>query len=281
LAQQLHIKQQILQGNRDMNTPIDPQAQETPPQINEQRRRLAKVGLAAPVVMGTLLSRPVLGAPPHHCTISGQMSGHGSPRFGDDIECNTLGDTPTTWAGTSTWPEPFVAGKPPVGSCPVETTTGTLFKNAASLGSVFVGDAFRCVPITEAQTTTTTTCSEYHTSGANAGKCKPGRSTTTTTTATVVIGSEIVGPSDTRFDTGVSATLQQVLETTSNVLLFSLGRAAVASLLNATKLAPNYPLTGKQVIDMFNAVYLGGRYDPLGIDWDATKVKTYFESLYS
>jgi hypothetical protein len=42
----LHVKLQILQGNRDMNTPIDPQAQETPPQINEQRRRLAKVGLA-------------------------------------------------------------------------------------------------------------------------------------------------------------------------------------------------------------------------------------------
>jgi hypothetical protein len=70
----LRIKQQILEGNREMNTPIDPQVQETPPQINEQRRRLAKVGLAAPVVMGTLLSRPVLGAGPfHNCTISGQL----------------------------------------------------------------------------------------------------------------------------------------------------------------------------------------------------------------
>lgn len=80
-----------------MNTPIDPQAQENRPQINQQRRRLAKVGLAAPVVMGTLLSRPVLGAAPHHCTISGQMSGNASPRLGDTVACNTLGVSPVTW----------------------------------------------------------------------------------------------------------------------------------------------------------------------------------------
>ena len=264
-----------------MNTPIDSQAQENRPQINAQRRRLAKAGLATPVVIGTLLSRPVLAEAPHHCTISGQISGNASPRFGDGVACNTLGDSPTDWAGTTIWPNPFVAGKPSAGTCPGEATTGTLFKNTASLGSTFA-DAFRCVPITEQQTSTTTTCSEYYTNGTNAGQCKPNKSTTTTTTNTVTIGSEVVGPSDTRFATGISATLQQVLETTSTDPLFSLGRAAIASLLNATKLAPNYPLTGKQVIDMFNAVYSsGGKYDPLGINWNATQVKTFFESLYS
>ena len=33
-----------------MNTPIDPKDQENRPQINEQRRRLAKGGLAAPCI---------------------------------------------------------------------------------------------------------------------------------------------------------------------------------------------------------------------------------------
>ncbi len=75
-----------------MNTPIDPQAQETPPQINEQRRRLAKVGLATPVVIGTLLSRPVLGAA-HNCTISGQLSGNVSTHTQGD--CSELGTSHT------------------------------------------------------------------------------------------------------------------------------------------------------------------------------------------
>jgi hypothetical protein len=90
----LRNKQQILQGNRDMNTPIDPQAQENRPQINEQRRRLTKGGLAAPIVVGALLSRPVLGAAPHNCTISGQLSGNVSTHTQGD--CTLLGKSHTT-----------------------------------------------------------------------------------------------------------------------------------------------------------------------------------------
>jgi hypothetical protein len=97
----LRVKQQILQGNRDMNTPIDTQAQENRPQINEQRRRLAKVGLAAPVVMGTLLSRPVLGAPYHNCTISGQLSGNTSTH--EQAETCAIGVGPITWRDRTTW----------------------------------------------------------------------------------------------------------------------------------------------------------------------------------
>ncbi len=77
-----------------MNTPIDPQDQENRPQINEQRRRLAKGGLAAPIVVGTLLSRPVLGATPWKCTVSGQLSGNVS---GHETEtCTSLGKSYAT-----------------------------------------------------------------------------------------------------------------------------------------------------------------------------------------
>jgi len=78
-----------------MNTPIDPQTQENRPQINEQRRRLAKGGLAAPIVVGTLLSRPVLGAAPHNCTISGQISGNVSTH--EQGTCSLLGRSPGYW----------------------------------------------------------------------------------------------------------------------------------------------------------------------------------------
>ncbi len=87
-----------------MNTPIDPQDQENRPQINEQRRRLAKAGLAAPVVMGALLSRPVLGAnAPHNCTISGKLSGNTSTH-GEEVVCSTLGLSPGYWKNhTAAW----------------------------------------------------------------------------------------------------------------------------------------------------------------------------------
>jgi hypothetical protein len=120
----LRIKQQILEGNREMNTPIDPQVQETPPQINEQRRRLAKVGLAAPVVMGTLLSRPVLGAGPfHNCTISGQLSGNTSTH--EQAETCAIGEGPITWGGKTTW----------TGTSPLAPTT--LLKNTSVNGKTF------------------------------------------------------------------------------------------------------------------------------------------------
>jgi hypothetical protein len=78
-----------------MNTPNEPLAREDQPQVNEQRRRLAKGGLAAPIVVGTLLSRPVLGAAPHNCTISGQLSGNVSTH--EQGICSTLGVSPATW----------------------------------------------------------------------------------------------------------------------------------------------------------------------------------------
>ena len=274
-----------------MNTPIEPKAENTHPQVDEKRRSLTKGGLAAPIVLGTLLSRPVLGAAPYNCTISGQMSGnvssHGAP-----VDCNTLGLSPGFWKNRSAWPSPYVYGAPVDGQCPVDgsstvaATVGTRFNQAAALGSTFL-DVFRCVAITETKTQTTTTngqCLVKYTTGPKKGQCKTYEQITSTTTSSVQTGSEVVSPSDPRFSTGVPATLLQVLQTgggLNDTAIAALGRAAVASLLNAANFAPNYPLTCKQVIDMFNAVCDGGVY-PINdsASWNADQVKKYFESLY-
>ncbi len=77
-----------------MNNPIEHSTPEASPKIDQQRRRLAKGGLAAPVVIGTLLSRPVLGATPWKCTVSGQLSGNVS---GHETEtCAALGKSHST-----------------------------------------------------------------------------------------------------------------------------------------------------------------------------------------
>ena len=116
-------------------------------------------------------------------------------------------------------------------------------------------------------------------------KCLEYEQIPNTTTSTVQTGCEVVGPSDTGFASGVPATLLQVLETgggLNDTDIAALGRAAVASLLNAAKFAPDYPLTCKQVIDMFNDVCNGGDYTINGsVSWTASQVKTYFESLYN
>ncbi len=68
---------------------------------NELRRRLAKGGLAAPIVLASLVSKPVLALPgnpapaPYTCTISGQLSGNTSSH--EVASCNTLGQGQSEW----------------------------------------------------------------------------------------------------------------------------------------------------------------------------------------
>lgn len=269
-----------------MNTPIEPKAEIAHPPVDEKRRRLAKGGLAAPIVLGTLLSRPVLGAAPYNCTISGQMSGNVSSH-GKPVSCTSLGVSPGYWKNHEAWPRPYIYGAPAAGQCPVDSsstgaaTVGTRFNQAEALGSTFL-DVFRCVAITETKTKTTTTngqCLKW-----KKGVCTTYQQITSTTTSTVQTGSEVVSPSDSRFSTGVPATLLQVLQTgggLNDTAIAALGRAAVASLLNAANFAPNFPLTCKQVIDMFNATCDGGVY-PINdtVSWNADQVKKYFEGLY-
>jgi hypothetical protein len=69
--------------------------------VDLTRRRLAKGGLAAPVVLATLASRNALAAVPYQCTISGQMSGNASPNGpADSTPCNTLGYSGSYWSAT-------------------------------------------------------------------------------------------------------------------------------------------------------------------------------------
>jgi hypothetical protein len=59
------------------------------PRVNANRRRLTKVGLAAPAILGTLASKQVLGAAPWACMASAQASGNLSDI--GQANCGSLG----------------------------------------------------------------------------------------------------------------------------------------------------------------------------------------------
>ena len=245
-----------------MNTPIETQSETTLPQVDEKRRRLAKGGLAAPIVLGTLLSRPVLGAAPYNCTTSGQMSGNVSSH-GTEVDCNTLGRSPGYWRQPQKdWPvytygsgmiaDNFKPIAIPTSDGSKQSTEGTLFTTAG------FAQGFQIA----AETTTMTVK-------------KRGKTQTVTETDYKVASYPDVS-------LGGNATLLQIVAAEGNDnKLVSLGRAAVASLLNAYHYAPNYPLTPGEVVAMFNAVYAGGTYQVNATTvWDRDQVMTYFESLY-
>lgn len=251
-----------------MKTPIEPRVPDGSPQVDEQRRRLTKGGLAAPIVLGTLLSRPVLGAAPYNCTISGQLSGNVSSH-GTPVDCSTLGLSPGFWRQErKEWPN-FIYGSgmidgnfKPIASPTLdgskESTEGTLFTTAG------FANAFKCIEETSTMTVTT-------------GHGKNQKTETVTETVC-----RIVSYGDPDFSTAGNATLLQVVANGGNDNgLDALGRAAVASLLNAYEFAPDYPLTPQDVVEMFNAVHAGGSYmvNPT-TSWDASQVMAYFESLY-
>ena len=71
---------------------------------NETRRRLTKSALAGSVILGSLLSRPVLGAP-YHCTVSGQLSGNLSNHTAEP--CFNLGQSPQYWERSLPNDKPF------------------------------------------------------------------------------------------------------------------------------------------------------------------------------
>jgi len=71
-------------------------------QVDEQRRILAKTGVIAPVVLGSLLSRQVLGQTPYNCTMSGRLSGGST--HGTEVDCATLGLRPESYGQSMDWP---------------------------------------------------------------------------------------------------------------------------------------------------------------------------------
>ena len=71
---------------------------------NETRRRLTKSALAGSIVISSLLSRPVLGAP-YQCTVSGQLSGNMSNHTTEP--CFNLGQSPEYWEQSLPADQPF------------------------------------------------------------------------------------------------------------------------------------------------------------------------------
>lgn len=212
------------------------------------RRGFAKAGAAAPVLLGSLLSKPALGAQAYNCTISGQMSGNASPRPGS-VTCNTLGLSPGYWKNnTAAWPTGTVAGNVPSGTCNFGGNKGTVFGGFTS-GSAVLTDAFR-------YKAESGSCNVYDLRSGSFGACV------------------------------YKATFLQVLYTPgglNDTMCYALGRALVATILNALKKGPDYPITVAQAIQMFNAVAaVGGRYQVNAtVSWTDQQVLTYFQSLYS
>jgi hypothetical protein len=86
------------------------------------RRRFTKGGLAAPVVLATLASKPVLGAS-YHCTVSGKISGNTSAPHGDGSCTINNVKSAAAWIAT------------PIGQWPADAknnagTSPRLFKNS-------------------------------------------------------------------------------------------------------------------------------------------------------
>jgi hypothetical protein len=254
------------------------------PQVDANRRRLTKAGLAVPAVLGTLASRQVLGDVAYNCTPSGQISGNMSRPGAAD--CGEQGVSPTVWAGTQSWPAPYVAGMP---ADDQQRLVQSLAIQPPTPFSAVFADVLRSVPITQEQVTrsTVSVCTKEHPTKEHpqkTGECKESEDQEVSTTAVVIVGSEIISNQSNRrrWKSGVSPTLQQVLQSEHTDQVVSLARAAIASLLNAAKYAPGFPVSEERVIEMFNTVYNGsGQYKINdSTSWNAAQVQAYFESLY-
>ncbi len=215
------------------------------------RRRFARAGAAGSVVLGSLVAKPVLAYTNkeiYHCTLSGQLSGNFSTHP-DQINCKALGKSPGYWKTHAAWPSGAVAGTLLSSGCSKTsggTAVGTMF-NGFSIGGATLTNAFK-------RKTVGPVCTVYNLRETAYSTCT------------------------------AKATMLQILNTgggSNAVDIASLGRATIASLLNAMQ--GNYPLTPKQVIDMFNAVApVGGTYKLNATkSWGLAEVQQYFESLYS
>ena len=215
--------------------------------VSASRRQFAKAGAAAPVVLGSLLSKQALATQPYNCTVSGQLSGNMSTRPGK-VDCKTLGRSPGYWKNADTWPAGALKGNTPTSTCSFSGNKGTVFGGFSSGGQVLM-DAFRFK-------SESSSCVCYGLRDSTFASCSS------------------------------KATLLQVLDTPgglNDTMIYELGRATVATILNCLNVGPDYPITVAQAIKMFNAVApLGGKYQVnTTVSWDASQVVTYFKSLYS
>ena len=109
------------------------------------RRRFTRAGLSGSVVLGSLVSKPVLGAGPQ-CTVSGQASGNLS-RADPGNDC-AVGFSPEFWLAQEEWPYPFVKGTLPDDKCAYtgKKLEGTVFNGFGYSDSELLTSAFSIEP---------------------------------------------------------------------------------------------------------------------------------------
>jgi len=226
-----------------------PKLPPTAGRVSASRRQFAKAGVGAPVVLGSLLSKPALGAG-YTCTISGQISGNISSHPTADT-CSELGRTPSYWVGNA-WPTG--GGYPSKGNNPASSTN-----NCRWNGGLVKGTSFSA--------------------WANGGKTLGNYFYFNPNTACSNILASVAGGSSTE-----AATMLQVLNATvSTNDVFDLGREIVTAILSSLSAPASYPVTVPMLIDMFNAVApSGGSYTfPNSTKtWNRTQVLTYLKSLH-
>jgi len=208
------------------------------------RRRFAKG--VTPVVLGSLVSKPVLGAQ-YICTVSGHTSGNASAHLIQGVNCS-VGMPPAHWALESTaWPAGFVKGTLPVISGTVcsfpAPGIGTLFNGYTTAGGRVLADQF------------------WTRNAANGCLVRTTPNNRPSSSMLEVLSSTIPDPD----------------------LTLRLGKATIASLLSAAGSMVNYPVSPDRIVDMFNAVRSGGSYLVPGANLSLTKlgVIEYLEKLYA
>ena len=205
------------------------------------RRRFACAGLAAPIILGTLASKPVLGqtGAPYNCTISGQVSGNVSGPA--DVNCATLGFTPAHWAGTESWPLGFARGGTPNGNCSLAEGRTLRARRSARRSDKPSHTARRAPPHSARY------CLHHSRLSGSPEQCH-----------------------------NVSGAAHEPVASEDMVL----GRQAVASLLNAYQNPSTYPLTATAVVNLFNEVWQTGSFQfNSTTTWTRTQVIFYLASL--
>ncbi len=227
--------------------------------ISVSRRRFTRAGLSGSVILGSLASKPVLGAVPYHCTVSGQVSGNLS-RVAVSQECD-IGHDEAYWIGAETWPSGFTKGTLPSKKCEFDGQkrigSVTMFNGYSSAAGLRLIDAFFSTEI---------------------DKKILAKTDTNTQTCAIVKYAPLDGKKPT------PASMLQVLSmpTDAGGEEFELGRVVVTSLLNAAYFANRYPVTTHAIIAMFNATFDGGSFEPVtGATWSRSRVIEYLRHLYT
>lgn len=238
------------------------------------RRRFARG--AAPVVLGSLLSKPVLGAE-YICTVSGHASGNASAHQVTGVVCD-VGNTPEEWrdATPASWPSAIAKGALPVVTSSAAPPVVVEPDPGPGKGKKPKPPKGSEAP-TDVPSTTASTCTFASPKGTAFNGYAGLANTFYYSTSSCALGTAI--------ETDNAASMYQVLDGSGwagEAELLELGRAVVASLLNAIAYG-NYPVSQARIVEMFNAVKGGGSYFVEGANLSLTRagVIQYLQKLYT